>query len=85
MSALRIKGDIARLPKPQKGLNKRILVKSQPTKTCPQCGHAKPIADFFFHSWESHNRGLPTATPNRGGRCNSCKHRMRSDKKRAAR
>ena len=34
-SALRIKGDLANMPQPQKGLNKRILAKSQPTKVCP--------------------------------------------------
>jgi hypothetical protein len=83
MSDLRIKGDLSKLPKPQKGLNKRVLAKSTSHRTCPQCGQQKPFDQFFFLSHVSHERGLPTATLNRGGRCNSCKSRPRGGKKRA--
>ena len=41
------------------------------------------MKDFFYLRQEHAERGLPTATPNKGGRCNSCKSKPRGGKKRS--
>jgi hypothetical protein len=81
MSDLRIKGDLAKMPRPTKGLAKRILANSTPKKECPRCKRELPYEKFFYYSLTNYNKGVPSATATRT--CTTCRNQRSSKRKRA--
>jgi hypothetical protein len=73
MSALRIKGDITKMPKPGPNLDARIDAKYRQKKACPRCGLERAYGSFLYRSWNDHHSGTPSSTPTKT--CSTCRQR----------